>query len=184
MLLCCSAAHRRTWYGYGRIRETLKLRRASDSLQTCILKMLAKDPDSRYSMHQALHDPWLLEACKPDSFPTSSHSHPPPTSPAHMPSHAPSMAMTASNARKRAMNKPAVKSVKTRAGTQASTKPAAKADPAPLVQHASKFVKRKAQMPIHTDCPLASLTKGVHCIYGIFMNQVVKLHDCATTILH
>lgn len=165
MLLCCAAEKRLTFYEHDSITNMLKLRGASHGLQACILKMLAIHPDSRYSMHQALCDPWLLKASKPDSFATS--SYPPPTSPPHLPSHAPP---GASNASKRAANKPAVKAVfsprKTRAGTrigtQASTMQATKADPVPLEQHAIKSVNRKAQMPIHADHPSASFATGVY----------------------
>lgn len=174
MLLCCAAGKHRTWYGYGRIRDTLKLRKTSDGLQTCILKMLAKDADSRYSMDQALCDPWLLEASKPVRSTTSSHFHLSPPPP--IPSHAPLDAAAESHASKRALNKSADKAVlssqKTRAGTsiaiQASTKQAAKAHPVPLVQHAIKLVKMKAQVPLHTNRPSASLATGADCSYDFF----------------
>lgn len=188
MLLCCAAVKRRTWYGYGRIRDTLKLRKASDGLQTCILKMLAKDADSRYSMDQALCDPWLLEASKPVRFTATSHSHPSPTPPPPIPSHAPLDAAAENHASKRAVNKSKVKTVmsprKTRAGTsiaiQASTKQAAKGDPVPLVQHAIKLVK---QVPLHTNRPSASLATGADCSYDFLFNHK-QSHDCPTTILH
>ena len=41
-----------------------KLKSRSAGLRNCILNMLAKNPDMRYTMEQALSDPWLLEASK------------------------------------------------------------------------------------------------------------------------
>lgn len=154
----------------------LKLRGASDGLQSCILKMLAKDANARYSMDQALCDPWLLAASKPEILP-----HPQPTFPHHL-SGAPPAAMAVSNVSKHAVNKPAVKTMfsprKTRAGTRTGTQ-AAKAVPAPLMQHASKVVKRKAQMTIHTNCPSPSLATGVYYIIGMFLNACGNSADCS-----
>ena len=190
-LLCCAAVNHRTFYGYDEIRDMLKLRGASDGVRTCILRMLAEDPDDRYSMNQALHDPWLLQASKPNHLKTSRHFHPPTNSPQPSPSHAPPAALAATNACRRAMKKPAVKAVlsprKTRAGTKIDTrapiKRAAKVQPVPLVHPAVKPIKEKAQLPIHTNRHSASLVKGVSSIYGIGLNQVVKLHEYPTMIL-
>ena len=181
---CCAdnAVKHRTWYGYGKIGDMLKQRGVSDGLRTCILKMLAKHPEDRYSMDQALCDPWLLKASKLNH---------PETSPQPSLSYATPAALAATNASRRAMNKPPARAVfsprRTRAGTridiQAPNKRAAKVHPVPLAQAAVKPIKEKGQLLIHTNRHSACLTQGVSCIYGIGLNQVVKLHDCPTTML-
>ena len=190
-LLCCAAEHRQTWYDYGKVRNVLKLRGASDGLRTCILNMMAEVSGDRYSMDQALCDPWLQKASKLNQLDTSCHFHPPTESPQPSLSHAPAAALALTNASRFAVNKPAVKAVfsprRTRAGTnidtQASIKRAAKVLPVPTMHAAVKPIKEKAQLSIHINRHSAASTQGVSCIYGIGLSKFVKLHDCPTMIL-
>ena len=172
----------------------LKLRGVSDGLKACILCMLAKDPDSRYSLTEALHDPWLLEATKLDQAATCSHPHPPPTSPHPAPPQAPPpAAQAASNTSRGAVNKRPFKTVPsprtTRAGTRIDTHApiitqAAKAHPVPLVQPAIRSEKRKAQLPLHAKSRSASIGKGMALFlfkWFAHLHCVVKLRNCIAT---
>ena len=180
MLLCFAAASRRTWYGYANIKAMLKQRESSDGLRTCILRMLDKDPEARYSVKEALNDPWLLEASKlfhpspaapPLPSPLSSASQAADASKKLRTAHpqASRAALAPSNVARRDVNRPAAKSVfsprKTRAGTKlgfhASNK---QGDPVPLAQHGIKPDKKKTQMAINTNHSSAS--KGKYCVYG------------------
>lgn len=74
--LCPAAETRETTYNYAFVKEKLSAKGCPTKLKRCILKMVAKNISSRYSIEQALCDPWLLNTCQLDPQPSSSATSP------------------------------------------------------------------------------------------------------------
>ena len=72
-MLFCAVGSRKTVFDYQKVRQVLRAKGCSAGLKKCIMKMLAKTITSRYSVEEALSDPWLRSVGA--TFPLVSRHH-------------------------------------------------------------------------------------------------------------